>query len=260
MTARTLRQWAGLKPPESLDFATTAVILIDFQEEYFDSRTLLVEDAMRAAENARTLVQFADRTGMKVIHIKHVAASPKSALFAPGSPNTEIIPLLQPAQGHVVIEKPLPSSFVRTRLDSVLREAGIEMVILAGFATHMCVDSTARDAVSLGYRVIVADDACGSRDLPGGGRRRGPGAPAARDRARRAGGPLLRRHETGCHCAAGRLLRAGGAGGRRGLTAARPAGWRRAEIIGVNAAAHYTRFDRFNDEEKRCANAGSTPS
>jgi len=166
MPARTLRQWAGLKPPQALDFATTALILIDFQLEYFNSRKLLVAGAIGAAEQAAALVQHADRNGMPVIHIQHVADNPKSALFARGSADGEIVALLRPSDEHALIEKPLPSSFVRTRLEAILRERGIETVILAGFATHMCVDATARDAVSLGYRVIVVHDACGSRDLP----------------------------------------------------------------------------------------------
>jgi nicotinamidase-related amidase len=63
----------------------------------------------------------------------------------------------------------MPSSFVKTNLDATLQDAGIETLVVTGLATHMCIDNTTRDAVSYGYKVIVVDDACASRDLPGPG-------------------------------------------------------------------------------------------
>ena len=54
--------------------------------------------------------------------------------------------------------------------------AGRKQLILAGFMTHMCVSSTARAALDLGYRVTVVAEACGTRDLPDG---RGGVVPAA---------------------------------------------------------------------------------
>jgi nicotinamidase-related amidase len=76
---------------------------------------------------------------------------------------------VKPRAGEEIVVKSMPSSFVKTNLDATLKAAGIETLVVTGLATHMCIDNTTRDAVSCGYKVIVVDDACASRDLPGPG-------------------------------------------------------------------------------------------
>ena len=68
--------------------------------------------------------------------------------------------------GEPVIIKQFPSSFVQTDLDERLRAARGRDLILAGFMTHMCVNSTARDAFNLGYRPTVVAAATATRELP----------------------------------------------------------------------------------------------
>jgi nicotinamidase-related amidase len=68
--------------------------------------------------------------------------------------------------GEAVVVKGLPNAFAGTDLDQRLRALGRAEVILAGFATHMCVDSTARAALDLGWRSTVVANACATRDLP----------------------------------------------------------------------------------------------
>jgi len=168
MSTQTLRQMAGLKAPESLTPDKTALVLIDFQGDYFDPAKLLLPDGRRAAGQAAQLVDAADAAGVKVFHMQHTAPSPASPLFAPGSAGWAFVEPVTPRPGHEVVAKTLPSSFVRTELDAKLRAAGVDTVVIAGLMTHMCVDATARDAVSNGYKVIVAADACATRDLPAG--------------------------------------------------------------------------------------------
>ncbi|MDA8257073.1 MAG: cysteine hydrolase family protein [Betaproteobacteria bacterium] len=166
MLPKTLRQWAGIQPPTSLDPASTALILIDFQGEYFNPAKLPIPGGPAAARNAARLMDAAQRLGLKVIHVQHLAANPASPLFAPGSADADFVDPLRPRPGQEVVVKHLPSSFVGTGLDALLRASEVQTLLIAGLMTHMCVDSTARDAVSQGYKVIVAHDACASRDLP----------------------------------------------------------------------------------------------
>jgi nicotinamidase-related amidase len=58
-----------------------------------------------------------------------------------------------------------PNSFLNTNLLQLLKNWEIERVIITGMMTHMCVDATARAAADLGFQVIVAEDACATRDL-----------------------------------------------------------------------------------------------
>ena len=68
-----------------------------------------------------------------------------------------------------MITKHYPNSFVQTGLEEQLRAAGVTDVILAGFMTHMCVNSTARGAFNLGFRPTVVAAATATRDLPDAG-------------------------------------------------------------------------------------------
>jgi nicotinamidase-related amidase len=61
----------------------------------------------------------------------------------------------------------MAGAFSKTDLDAHLRVSGIDTLLVAGIMTHLAVDSTARDAAILGYRVIVAADATATRTLPG---------------------------------------------------------------------------------------------
>ncbi len=164
MTATTLRRLAGIKPIATIEPVRTALILIDYQREYFDGH-LVLPDAAVTAGRAAELLQWADRAGIMRIHVHHVAAR-SAFLFAAGSQAVAPLADLAPGADHPVIEKRLPSAFAGTNLQSILAARGITTLILAGWMTHMCVDSTARAALHKDFRVIVASDACTTRDLP----------------------------------------------------------------------------------------------
>lgn len=164
-TPKTLRQLAGLQTPTALMATKCALLLIDFQLEYY-SGALPIPDGVAAAENAAKLVAWADRVGVHVIHVHHVAGHPKSPLFTPGGEQVVPHPLLVPSERHRRLTKGLPSSFVGTTLQATLQELAVDTLIVTGLVTHMCVSSTTRDALSLGYASIVAADACATRDLP----------------------------------------------------------------------------------------------
>ena len=65
------------------------------------------------------------------------------------------------------MQKDLPGSFTGTKLEELLRAQGIERVVLAGFMTQMCVDTTARQAAHLGFRVTVLSDATAAMGVKG---------------------------------------------------------------------------------------------
>jgi nicotinamidase-related amidase len=164
-SAKTLRQWAGLTRPTAITKAKTALVLIDIQQEYFRDK-LIIPDGAPTVENATRLLVWARQNHMTVVHIQQQAAKPGGPLFAPDSSGIEFHPSVTPAASELVVVKHFPSSFTQTDFHTRLQEHGIETLILCGLMTHMCVDSTARGALEYGYRVILARDACATRDLP----------------------------------------------------------------------------------------------
>jgi nicotinamidase-related amidase len=79
----------------------------------------------------------------------------------PGGEDTGFIPGFEPGAEEVVIEKTTPSLFHNTPADARLRARGVRTVILAGVATDIGIDFTARHAMALGYFPVVAEDAVG---------------------------------------------------------------------------------------------------
>ncbi|MEI2297290.1 cysteine hydrolase family protein [Ensifer sp. MJa1] len=162
----TIRTIAGASAPESLDPAKTALLAIDFQNEYFAGR-MPIPDGETALANANRLIERADTEGMKVYHVKHVTPA-GSAVFAEDSETSAFHPDIQPAANHAVVRKSSVSVFASTDLGEQLKRAGVDTLVITGLMTHACVAGAARDAVPLGFNVIVAADACATRDLDTG--------------------------------------------------------------------------------------------
>ena len=171
MSARTLRQIVGLAPGlqagATLPAAKTALVLIDYQHEYRNGPLALPDEASVTPVACR-LRAWAEASGIAVIHVLHRAPA-GSLLFGAGSLGAEPLAGLVPAAGETVIYKQLPSAFTGTELAEVLQAGGVENLLVAGYMTHNCVDSTAREAFHRGYKVGVVADASATRDLPGPG-------------------------------------------------------------------------------------------
>jgi ureidoacrylate peracid hydrolase len=83
-----------------------------------------------------------------------------------GTPGVDIYPALAPAAGEHVIKKHRYSGFSGTDLDIILREWGVDTVIISGTTTENCCHATARDAMFRNYRVVFLSDATATYDYP----------------------------------------------------------------------------------------------
>ncbi|WP_238705562.1 cysteine hydrolase family protein [Pseudomonas sp. FSL W7-0098] len=159
----TIRAMSGAVPIDRLDPASTALLVIDFQQEYFTGR-LPIPDGQKALNKARELIAFADKARIPVYQIQHIAPA-GSAVFALDGEGVKFHPQMLPRAGDTVLQKTTVSVFGSTELDRLLKEKGIKTVIIAGLMTHACVAGGARDAAPLGYQVVVASDASATRSI-----------------------------------------------------------------------------------------------
>ncbi|MQT83395.1 isochorismatase family protein [Pseudomonas sp. FSL R10-2964] len=154
---------SGAVPIDRLDPTSTALLVIDFQQEYFTGR-LPIPDGQKALNKTRELIAFADKARIPVYQIQHIAPA-GSAVFALDGEGVKFHPQMLPRAGDTVLQKTTVSVFGSTELDRLLKEKGIKTVIIAGLMTHACVAGGARDAAPLGYQVVVASDASATRSI-----------------------------------------------------------------------------------------------
>ncbi len=161
---KTLLEMAGA-PNRPQRLAEAAVVMIDAQLEYVTGRLPLAGVGAALAVGAE-LLAAARAAGRPVIHIQHRGQG--DGLFGPDSAFFAIAPEVTPVAGEPVVEKVVPNAFADGALDARLKELGVAKIIIAGFMTHLCVSTTARAALDLGYGCSVLAPACATRDLPDG--------------------------------------------------------------------------------------------
>jgi nicotinamidase-related amidase len=161
-TPKTLLEMSGadMRPPP-LSGAT--LVVIDAQNEYLDGK-LALPGVKPAVDALARLLAKAREAGAPVVHIQHKGRP--GGLFDVEGRGGAIIDAVKPAGGEAVVQKALPNAFAQTELDATLKKLGRTQLVIAGFMTHMCVSSTARAALDLGYKAVVAADAAATRDLP----------------------------------------------------------------------------------------------
>ncbi|KAF0864116.1 cysteine hydrolase family protein [Pseudomonas sp. LD120] len=159
----TIRALSGVTPIKQLPVNKTALLVIDFQNEYFSGR-MPIPDGAAALAKTRELIKFADSHQMPVYHVQHVAPA-GSAVFAIDGETVKFHKDMQPRAKDVVLQKTTVSVFGSTDLNAQLKKAGIDTLIISGLMTHACVAGAARDAAPLGYNVLVASDATATRAI-----------------------------------------------------------------------------------------------
>jgi len=149
---------------------TTALLLVDVQNDYFAAGAMPLEEMDRAAARAARLLAAFRSRGLPIVHVRHLSVRPGATFFVPGTPGADIHPSVAPRAGETVVEKNFPNAFRATDLESRLRAAGADQLVIAGAMSHMCIDATARAAFDHGFKCTVAEDACATRALEFGGR------------------------------------------------------------------------------------------
>lgn len=144
---------------------TTALIIIDIQNDYFPGGRMELVGAEAASLKAREALAYFRSRNMPVVHIQHITTRPGATFFIPDTDGIGIHTDVAPLPGETVIVKHFPNSFRETSLLEHLRGLGIERLVLAGMMTSMCVDATARAAFDLGFQNVLLHDAMATRDL-----------------------------------------------------------------------------------------------
>jgi nicotinamidase-related amidase len=144
---------------------STALILIDIQNDYFPGGRMELVNSLEASGAAARLLDCFRKASWPIYHIRHISTKPTASFFLPGTPGADIHPSVAPLPDETVITKHYPNSFRETGLLERLKADGIDQLLICGMMTSMCVDATVRAAFDLGFTCTVAKDACATRDL-----------------------------------------------------------------------------------------------
>ncbi len=169
---------------ESINPARTAVVVVDMQGAFMDPGAAMeVPQARTSVANINQITEAARTAGCAVAWLKMTAWGDGATTSYPifyshiargafgerlrvavkdGSPSHEIGAALNVAPTDLNINKTMFSGFFpgSSLLDSTLRALGVDSVIIVGTLTNRCCETTASDAMNLGYKVIFVEDAC----------------------------------------------------------------------------------------------------
>lgn len=138
-----------------------ALLVIDVQNEYFTGALPITYPAGHL-ERILAAMDAATANEVPVIVVQHAFSDPDKPFFQKGTPGWELHPEIASRPHELLVEKELPGSFTGTGLEDWLREHKIDTVTIAGYMTHMCCDTTAREAVHRGFTVEFLSDATGT--------------------------------------------------------------------------------------------------
>jgi len=147
----------------ALDSSKTALLVIDVQNEYFDGNWP-VPDGKGALNYIERAIDASQHAGANVIYVQHAVLQPERGVFFPGSHGFGLHPRLRPRANDPRVVKNYPGSFTKTDLEDILRQRGVETLVISGYMTHMCCDTTAREGFHRDFRVLFLDDATATRD------------------------------------------------------------------------------------------------
>ena len=145
---------------------TDALIVIDVQNEYVTGGLPIVHPPVEESlARISAAIDAAAEHGVPVVLVRHSESDETGGIFVRGTPSWQLHESVASRPHEIVIDKTLPGSFTGTDLEPWLREHDVDSLVVVGYMTHMCVDTTTRQANHLGFGVTVLDDATGTIDV-----------------------------------------------------------------------------------------------
>lgn len=141
-----------------------ALLVIDVQREYFDG-AFPISHPVGHLDNILGVMDKAAAVELPTVVIRHHQPDPESPIFRLNSDMWQLHPEVEKRPRSVLIDKQLPGAFTGTNLGEWFEQNSIETVSIAGYMTHMCCDTTARQAAHRGLTVEFLSDATGTLDV-----------------------------------------------------------------------------------------------
>lgn len=134
----------------------SALLVVDIQDSFKATSRWESRNNPKFEENVDRLIQAWRGAGLPVIFVLHTDPDPG---FETTSPFFKLMDFLKPEPGEPVIVKNTRNSFTSTNLQEMLREKGVERLVVTGISTEQCCETTTRVAADLGFDVDFVTEA-----------------------------------------------------------------------------------------------------
>lgn len=134
----------------------SALLVIDIQDSFKATPRWERRSSPRFEENVDRMIRAWREAGLPVIYFLHTDPDPG---FETTSPFFKLMDFLSPAPGEPVLLKNTRNAFTSTNLQEVLKEKGVERLVITGISTEQCCETTTRLAADLGYDVDFVTEA-----------------------------------------------------------------------------------------------------
>ena len=152
----------------------SALLVIDMQRYFLDEDShAFLDDSEEVVGNVRALADHFREHGLPVIFTRHALRDDEDPgimgtwwgdTLREGDPLSQIVDELAPLAGDEVVRKTKYSAFIGTGLEQKLRTMGVERLFVTGVMTHLCCESTAREAFMRDFEVFFVVDGTSSGD------------------------------------------------------------------------------------------------
>jgi nicotinamidase-related amidase len=174
---KDVRNRLPLTRDQPVEPSETALIVIDVQNQTIEEQRqvqnsyFLDQLTTVVLPNLQRLIRAARDTGAEVMYTviesltrdgrdRSLDYKLSNIFVAKGSWGAKVVDAIKPGEDDIVLSKTSSSLFNSTNFNYLLRNLGVEHLIVTGLLTDQCVDHTIRDAADRGYRVVCVSDAC----------------------------------------------------------------------------------------------------
>ncbi|KAH9864503.1 hypothetical protein J1614_010437, partial [Plenodomus biglobosus] len=163
MSTPSLRQVIGM-PNSTASVSDSVLIIIDAQDECLYGQLPAIDYKEVNLAISSLLEKYRKLKG-QVVHVMHNMGSDDAPIFKPTGKLTKEMDGIEAIDGEAVVHKTFAGSFSGTNLEEIVKKTGLNKLVLTGYMAHGCVSSTAREAATLGFEVLVVEDGVGQRNM-----------------------------------------------------------------------------------------------
>jgi len=164
----------------SIQPSKTALLIIDMQNVFVEGSPVSAPEGPQVLQRLNHLAGVCHEVGIQVIYTAHVVRPDHSnigilgkvippvqeGLIDDGSTSARLHAGVQVREGDIVLKKPRYGAFHGTDLELLLRQKGIDTLIIGGIATNVCPETTAREAMVRDFKVLFLSDGTATFGLP----------------------------------------------------------------------------------------------